>query len=136
MAKTKKQLPPKYQVWINARKQFHLSHAQIQMARELGMNPKRFGGKANHKQERSKVPLPAFIEQRYERKFGKKQPDDVRSVEQRYKDKKQKQADRKARKQSEAECDVAPVVHDVDLSSAEASDAGASDAGAADEFPL
>lgn len=38
MAK-KKQLSPKYQVWIDARKRHNLSHAHIQMARELGMNP-------------------------------------------------------------------------------------------------
>jgi len=37
--------------WIDVRKIYHLSHAHIQMARELGMNPKKFGKKANHKQE-------------------------------------------------------------------------------------
>jgi len=47
-----KRLSPKNQVWIDARKRFHLSHMHIQMARELGMNPKRFGSKANHEQER------------------------------------------------------------------------------------
>ena len=46
MAKKKKQLSPKYQVWVDARKRFHLSNAHTQMARDLGMNPKRFGGKA------------------------------------------------------------------------------------------
>ena len=51
MAKRKKNLSPKYQPWVDTRKRFHLSHAHIQMARELGMNPKRFGGKANHKQK-------------------------------------------------------------------------------------
>jgi hypothetical protein len=25
--------------WIDARKRYHLSHAPVQMARELGMNP-------------------------------------------------------------------------------------------------
>jgi hypothetical protein len=37
----KKQLSPKYQVWIDARKRYKLSHAQIQMARELGLNPRK-----------------------------------------------------------------------------------------------
>jgi len=37
----KAKVPEKYQVWINARKRYHLSHAHIQMARELGMNPKK-----------------------------------------------------------------------------------------------
>ena len=94
----KKTLPPKYQVWVNARKQFHLSHAQIQMARELGMNPKRLGSKANHDQQPWKVPLPVFIEKCYEKRFGKIRPDNVRSIEQIVQDKKQKQAARKARK--------------------------------------
>lgn len=31
----------KMQAWIDARKQHHLTHAQVQMARELGMNPKK-----------------------------------------------------------------------------------------------
>ncbi len=71
------------------------------MARELGMNPKKLGGKANHKQEPWKVPLPEFIEELYFKRFGKTRPDTVRSVEQILKDKKQKKAERKARKQEE-----------------------------------
>ncbi len=50
MAK-QKGLSLKYQVWIDARKRFHLSHVHVQMARELGMNPKKFGKLANHRQE-------------------------------------------------------------------------------------
>jgi uncharacterized protein len=78
----KKKIPEKYQIWIDARKRFNLSHAQIQMARELGMNPKRLGKLANHKQEPWKAPLPEFIESIYLKRFGKKQPDLVRSMEQ------------------------------------------------------
>jgi len=40
-------LPQQYQVWIEAR----LSAAQVQMARELRMNPRKFGKLANHHQE-------------------------------------------------------------------------------------
>ena len=36
-------IPQKLRVWIDARKKYHLSHTQIQMARELGMDP----GKTN-----------------------------------------------------------------------------------------
>ncbi len=36
--------------WIEAKKKYHLSDTQIQMARELGMNPQKFGSLANHKQ--------------------------------------------------------------------------------------
>ena len=104
MAKKKKSFPPKYQQWIDARRRFHLSHAVVQMARELGMNPKKLGGKANHKQEPWKVPLPIFIEELYFKKFGKERPDNVRSIEQMVRDKKQKQVERKARKRQELDC--------------------------------
>ena len=81
MAK-KLKVPDKYQVWINVRKKYRLSHAQIQMARELSMNPKKIGKKANHKQEPWKAPLPVFIENLYFKRFGKRRPDKVHSIEQ------------------------------------------------------
>jgi hypothetical protein len=33
----------KLQAWIDARNRHHLSHAHLQMARELGMNPAKLG---------------------------------------------------------------------------------------------
>ena len=45
MAKTKKKPNQKLQTWIDARKCHHLSHAHVQMARELGTNPKKLGKK-------------------------------------------------------------------------------------------
>ena len=104
MAKQKK-FSLKDQVWIDARKRFHLSHAHIQMARELGMNPKKFGKLANHKQQPWKAPLPVFIENLYLERFGKARPDNVRSIEQIVKDKKRKKAERKEQKQSQASDD-------------------------------
>lgn len=95
-----KNLPPKYQGWVDARKRFRLSDAHIQMARELGMNPKKFGSLANHKQEPWKAPLPDFIEDLYFERFGKRRPDQVRSIEQMVAEKKGKQAERKARRQA------------------------------------
>lgn len=77
----KKKLPDKLQAWVEARKRCHLSHAQVQMARELGMNPKKLGGKANHDQEPWKMPLPQFIEHLYQRRFGRDRPAVVMSVE-------------------------------------------------------
>lgn len=71
--------------WIEARKRFHLSHAQVQMARELGLNPRKLGSLANHKQEPWKTPLPSFIEQIYRKRFGKTEPDRVISIEDRAK---------------------------------------------------
>ena len=37
-------IPKKHHPWIEARRRFHLSEAHIQMAWELGLNPKKFGG--------------------------------------------------------------------------------------------
>jgi hypothetical protein len=74
---TKTRIPNDLKVWIDARKRFHLSHAQIQMARELGLNPKKFGGLANHRQEQWKLPLPQFIEHLYLKNFNKQRPDIV-----------------------------------------------------------
>ena len=53
------------------------------MARELGMNPKKLGGLANHRQEPWKRPLPEFIETLYERRFGRRRPERVVSIEER-----------------------------------------------------
>ena len=51
-------IPMNLKPWIDARRRFRLSHAHVQMARELGMNPKKLGKLANHKQEPWKLPLP------------------------------------------------------------------------------
>ncbi|WP_457551469.1 hypothetical protein, partial [Desulfobacula sp.] len=64
-------------------------------ARELGMNPRKFGSLANHQQELWKEPLPDFIESLYFKRFNKEKPENARSVEQIAKDKKKKQAERK-----------------------------------------
>jgi len=85
MAKKKKK-PDKYQSWIDARKRYHLSHTQIQMARELGMNPDKFSKFNNYKEEPWKPSLPVFIEEIYFQRFKKKPPENVRSIEQTVKD--------------------------------------------------
>jgi hypothetical protein len=61
----------KNQIWIEAKKKYHLSDTHIQMARELAMNPKKLSGLANHKQEKWKSPLPDFIEDLYYKRFRK-----------------------------------------------------------------
>ena len=82
MSKTTLVVPQKLKRWIAARAKYNLSHVQIQMARELGMNPEKFGSLANHKQEPWKLPLAEFIEQCYARQFGRDAPEDRRSIEQ------------------------------------------------------
>ncbi len=49
-------------------------------ARELGLNPKKFGKLANHRQEPWKRPLPEFIAHLYVKRFGK-MPNVVRTIE-------------------------------------------------------
>ncbi len=51
------------------------------MARELGLNLKKFGSLANHQQEPWKQPLPQFIEEIYFKRFKKAKPDQVRTIE-------------------------------------------------------
>lgn len=77
----KNKAPEKYQIWIDVRKRYCLSNVHIQMARELGMNPKKFGKIANEKQEPWKAPLPAFIEHIYLKRFGRDRPADVKCIE-------------------------------------------------------
>jgi hypothetical protein len=103
----KKNIPEKYQPWIDARKRYHLSHAHIQMARELGLNPKKFGGLANTKQESWKLPLPEYIEELYFKHFKKSRPDSVRSIEQVVRDCRNKKHERKMRRIEEKNADQA-----------------------------
>jgi len=95
----KKAIPNKYKDWVDARSRFHLSNAHIQMARELGMNPKKFGKLANHKQERWKLPLPEYIEELYFKRFHKERPDEVKSIEQLVKDRNRKKEEARKRKE-------------------------------------
>jgi hypothetical protein len=92
-----KPLPPHLQVWVDARRRCRLSHAQVQMARELGLNPKKFGKLGNRRQEPWKAPLPQFIEHIYARRFGRQRPEVVVSVEDHGRQLEQKKATRKAR---------------------------------------
>jgi hypothetical protein len=76
----KERIPERLKIWIEARRRFRLSHMHIQMARELGMNPKKFGSLANHRQEPWKAPLPIFIETIYFKQFGKERPDRIMTI--------------------------------------------------------
>lgn len=97
MAK-KNRIPHKFLPWIDARKKFRLSNAHIQMARELGLSPKRFSKYADTKDQPWKKPLPEFIENLYEEQFGKRRPDEVISVEEMAKRHLEKRAAKKAAK--------------------------------------
>lgn len=101
MAQTR--VPERLQVWIEARQRHHLSHTQVQMACELGMNPKKLGKLDNHKQETWKLPLPQFIEHLYGKRFGKSCPDVVLSIEKRARLEVEKKAVRKESKRQRPE---------------------------------
>jgi len=104
MAQIKPRITEEMQRWIEARKRFHLSHAQVQMARELGMNPERLGKLDNHRQEPWKVPLRQYIEHLYLKTFGRPCPGSVLSIEDRLRlEREKKEARREARRRPAAE---------------------------------
>jgi hypothetical protein len=80
---SRRQTPNGLQLWSDARKRHRLSHEQVQMARELGLNPRKLGKLDNHRQEPWKLPLPVFIEQLYRKRFRRDRPDVVLSLEDR-----------------------------------------------------
>jgi len=91
----KKELSQNVQDWVEARRRFHLSHAHVQMVRELGMNPKKLVQLDNHHQERWKAPLPQFIEQLYEKRFSRARPAVVMPIAERVRAQDAKKAARK-----------------------------------------
>ena len=99
----KRKLSQNLEDWVEARKRFHLSHAGVQMARELGMNPRKLGKLDNHDQEPWKEPLPQFIEHLYFKRFGRERPEVVMSIEDGVRAQDAKKAARKeARRQARA----------------------------------
>jgi hypothetical protein len=87
-----KKLSAKLQDWIKARERHRLSHAQVQMARELGMNPRKLGKLDNHDQEPWKARLPQFIERLYFKNFGRERPEITTSIEERAAEQRAKKA--------------------------------------------
>jgi hypothetical protein len=94
----KKKPDQKMQAWIDARKRHHLSHAQVQMARELGMNPKKLGKLDNHDQETWKMELRQYIEHLYFKRLGKERPDAVLSIEEKIRRDQEKKAQKRKAK--------------------------------------
>ena len=93
-----RRMPDKLHAWIEARRRHGLSHVQVQMARELGMNPNEFGKLDNADQEPWKQPLPAFMENLYRKRFNKDRPDVVLSIEERARLEEQNKAARREAK--------------------------------------
>ena len=95
--------------WMVAQKRHRLSDKQVQMARELGLNPDKLGKIDNHRQEPWKAPLPEFIEEIFYKRFKKERPDVVKPLKQILKEqeiktktkKKEKEIRRKEREQEQ-----------------------------------
>lgn len=100
------------QDWMVAQKRHHLSDMQVQMARELGFKHDSLRKIDNHKQEPWKTPLPQHIENLYEKRFKREQPEIVKSLKQQLKEddikrkakKKAKDARRAAKAVEESRC--------------------------------
>ncbi len=106
MAKKKKsQLPAKLQPWLEARQKYRLTDTQIQMARDLGLNPRKFGGYANHHQEPWKSPLGEYIQHLYFKRFKKEQPDRVTSLEEQAQELQRKREEKKANERTRQEAE-------------------------------
>lgn len=56
--------------WRNAKTICRLNARQVEMARALGMNPRKLPGLRPSAQQRWKLPVGAFIEQCYRKRFG------------------------------------------------------------------
>ncbi len=113
MSKTKKKksgIPPNLQPWIEAKKRHRLSQVHILMARELGMNPRKFGKLDNRRQQGWKMPLHQYIEHLYEKRFNRRRPERVLSFVDLAKEQRRKREERRARKLAR-ETEGAPQSH-------------------------
>ena len=81
MGKSRKVFSPRVRAWVEAREWYRLSHAQVQMAREPGLNPGKLGKISNQRQEPWKASLPQFIEYLYFKRFGRERPQAVTPAE-------------------------------------------------------
>jgi len=96
----------KLEKWQVAQKRHRLSDKQVQMARELGLNPDKLGKIDNHKQETWKSPLPQFIEEIYFKRFKKTEPAVIKSINEAIADEKaKKERQKKAKEQKRKEKD-------------------------------
>lgn len=74
------------------------------------MNPKKLGSKANHSQEAWKAPLADYIVDLYERRFGRREPENVVSIEDAFRAHTAKHAARKAERRASRAADQAASV--------------------------
>jgi hypothetical protein len=63
------------EAWSNTKRICQLNDRHVEMARALGMNPRKLPGLRPSPQERWKLPVGEFIEERYRKRFGGDPPD-------------------------------------------------------------
>ena len=95
----------KLEKWQVAQKRHRLSDKQVQMGRELGLNPDKLGKIDNHKQETWKAPLPQFIENMYYKRFKLEHPAVVKPL-------KELMADEKAKKERKMNEKAATIIRE------------------------
>ena len=64
--------------WVEARQRYGLTHAQVQMARELELIPRSLA-------KLTEVPVPTYVQQLYLERFGRVEPEVVVTIENRAK---------------------------------------------------
>ena len=69
------------EAWTNAKKICQLTARQVEMARALGMNPRKLPRLRPSPQQRWKLPVGKFIEERYRKRFGDPRDQDPRGPE-------------------------------------------------------
>lgn len=87
------------------------------MARELGMNPRKFGGMAKPSDRPGYKPFPEFIASLYQERFDRPRPLEVKSIEQMAQEHMERREARKAARLLESasdDLDPAKVVEDSD----------------------
>ena len=72
-----KETTDELQAWAKAKRQCGLSDAHVQMAREIGINPRRLTARSGTKPGPTRVPLAQRIEDLYLRRFKRTIPDPV-----------------------------------------------------------
>lgn len=70
MKSSKKRQAHEQEAWTNATKICRLTTRQVEMARALGMNPRKLPRLRPNPQQRWKLPVGEFIEERYRKRFG------------------------------------------------------------------
>jgi hypothetical protein len=102
-------IPSKLQPWFDARRRLGLSHATVQMARELGMNPKKLDKLVPAAGQAWKASLAEFVAHCYEKSHGRRLPEKVCSLEELVKNEAQRKEARRATRAARLQAEQPPA---------------------------